>query len=63
MKEQEILSMKNCHRAATVRLIACPEYGVCNFEWRGQKLGGNALYGIRAYRIKTRLWQLYRHFR
>ena len=44
MKEQEILSMKNCHRAATVRLIACPEYGVCNFEWRGQKLGGNAFY-------------------
>lgn len=42
MKKNEILSMKNCHRAATVQQIANPEYGVWKFEWRGQKLGGNA---------------------
>ncbi len=42
MKEHEILSMKNCHRAATVQQIAHPEYGVWKFEWRGQKLSRNA---------------------
>jgi len=44
MEKHEILSMKNCHRAATVQQIANPEYGVWKFEWRGQKLGGNAFY-------------------
>lgn len=44
MEKHEILSMKNCHRAATVQQIAHPEYGVWKFEWRGQKLGGNAFY-------------------
>ena len=44
MKEHEILSMKNCHRAATVQQIAHPEYGVWKFEWRGQKLSRNAFY-------------------
>ena len=42
MEKHEILSMKNCHRAATVQQIANPEYGVWKFEWRGQNLGGNA---------------------
>lgn len=44
MEKHEILSMKNCHRAATVQQIANPEYGVWKFEWRGQKLSRNAFY-------------------
>ena len=37
MKEQ-ILSVKNCHRAAVVRQIANPELGDWHWEWRGQPL-------------------------
>ena len=51
MEKHEILSMKNCHRAATVQQIANPEYGVWKFEWRGQKLGGNAFYTEYAHTV------------
>lgn len=51
MKEQEILSMKNCHRAAKVQQIAHPEYGVWDFEFRGQKVRETFLFTEYAHAV------------
>ena len=39
MSEQVILSVKNCHRAAKVRLIANPSLGVWDWHYRGTNIG------------------------
>ena len=41
---QEVLNTHNSHRAAQVMQIDHPEYGIWNFEWRGQKLREGILY-------------------
>ena len=38
MNEQVILSKRNCHRAAQVRLVAAPENGVYEWSFRGVKV-------------------------
>lgn len=49
MEKHEILSMKNCHRAATVQQIANPENGDYNFEWRGRKIRESFLFAEYAH--------------
>lgn len=63
MEKHEILSMKNCHRAATVQQIGKPriwglEIRVARPEVRRKRF----LYGICAYRIKTLFRKRHRHF-
>ena len=38
MNEQVILSKRNCHRAAQVRLVSAPENGVYEWSFRGVKV-------------------------
>ena len=42
MSEQVILSLKNCHRAAKVRMISAPELGDWDWVYRGLRTGNIA---------------------